>query len=130
MRKVFLAHVRPLLNYAGCAWQSQANVDRLERVQDSCLRAVTSQTLSTPTEALHAEAEVSSMRSCISASDLRSREKALRLPPDHPRRLSFSGTTPSRLRSTKDAKSAAEELSRNLPIPQTSERTLLIYFPV
>ena len=109
LRKVFLAHIRPLLNYAGCAWQpwlSQTSVDRLERVQDSCLRAVTSQALSTPTEALHAEAEVSSMRSCISANCLRSREKALRLPqtthadaPSPRRRLADSGAgeTPGQL---------------------------------
>ena len=70
-------------------WLSQTHVDSLERAQNRCLRLITTQALCAPIEALRAESELGSMQATISANILRSGEKGLRLPNDHPRRLAF-----------------------------------------
>ena len=97
LRKVYISHIRSVLHYAGAGWQPflhDQNIKVLERAQNRCLRIITSQTTSTPFECLRAESGIPSMRSTVEASCMRSREKALRLPDDHPRRLSFSDPPP------------------------------------
>ena len=73
-------------NYAAGGWQpwiSNSLVEKLERVQNRGLRLITGQSMSSPCEALRAEAKVNSMRCVIRQNIAKSREKALRLPEDH-----------------------------------------------
>ena len=118
LRKIYLSLVGSILNYAGAAWQpwlSQTHINSLERAQNRCLRLITTQALCAPTEALRAESEIGSLQATISANILRSREKGLRLPSDHPRSIAFCESAPDRLKSKPGARLKAELLSRSLP---------------
>ena len=118
LRKIYLSLFGSILNYAGAAWQPwlrQIHINSLDRAQNRCLRLITTQALCAPVEALRAESEVGSVAVRISANILRSREKGLRLPKDHPRSLAFSESAPSRLSSKQGARLKAELLSSSLP---------------
>ena len=86
---------------------------KLERVQNRVLRLITGQSMSSPYEALRAEAKVNSMRCVIRQNITKSREKALRLPEDHSRRVAFEGVCRFRLKR-RDARSEAEDLYKEL----------------
>ncbi len=101
LRKVFLSHIGSLIHYAGSGWQpwlSASRVRDLQRLQNRALRLITTQAASSPEEALHAESRILPVQQTIRAALLRSREKALRLPRDHPRRVAFEGSCPQRLK--------------------------------
>ena len=114
LKKVWTAHVRSVLNYAAGGWQlwiSNSLVEKLERVQNRGLRLITGQSMSSPCEALRAKATVNSMRCVIRQNIFKSKEKALRLPEDHPRRVAFEGVSRSRLKR-RDAWSEAKNLCK------------------
>ena len=73
----------------------------------------TGQSITSPCEALRAEAIVNSMRCVISQNIAKSREKALRLPEDHPRRVAFEGVCRPRLKR-RYARSEAETLCKEI----------------
>jgi ribonuclease HI len=130
LRKVFLAHIRSVLDFAGCAWQpwlSKTNICKLERAQNKALRLITGQAKSSPVEALRAEADVSSFTSNIRANCMRSMEKAHRLPEDHPRKLAIASTIRQRLKRENWRKQATELASIFLTDKQY-QRSPLVYF--
>ena len=130
LRRVFSSHIRSVMNYAGAAWQpwlSDTNVSALETAQNRCLRIITTQSATTPTEALRAESGIGSMASCVRANTLRSREKALRLPSDHPRFQTFHKSTTNRLRRP-CARSRAAALSQEL-LPDVDEAPRAPFVP-
>ena len=101
LRKVFLAHVQSIMNFAGSSWQpwlSPAQVERLEVDQNRCLRIITSTAVGAPIEALHAETEIFKVETMINRNCLKSFEKALRMGADHPRYI--AATSSSRFRLT------------------------------
>ena len=101
LKKVFLSHIGSLIHYAGSGWQpwlSASRVRDLQMLQNRALRIITTQAASSPEEALHAETRILPVAQTIRAALLRSREKALRLPRDHPRRVAFEGSCPQRLK--------------------------------
>ena len=117
LRRIYLSHVHSVINYAGSGWQpwiSNTNINNLETAQNKCLRIISTQALSAPVEALRAETGVQSVNSTIQANILKSKEKALRLPVDHPRRLAFESTAKKRLKKP-CARSKAAELSTRIP---------------
>lgn len=117
LRRVFIAHIRNVLTFASSSWQpwlSTSNINRLEVVQNRCLRLITTQARSTPLEALRAEAGVPSLRSTIEANCLISHEKALRLCGDHPRRVAALSTARTRLKRA-DFVRRARQLSSKVP---------------
>ena len=69
--------------------------------------------MSFPCEALRAEATVNIRRCVICQNLAKLREKALRLPEDHPRLIAFEGVCRSRLKQ-RDARSEAENLCKEL----------------
>ena len=114
--KVWTLHVHSVLNYAGGGWQpwiSNNSVEKLERTQNRGLRLITDQSMSSPCEYLRSEATVNSIRCVIRQAIAKPKEKALRLPEDHPRRVAFKGVCRSRLKR-RDARSEAENLCREL----------------
>ena len=69
--------------------------------------------MTSPCEALTAEATVNSMRCVIRQKIAKSRENALSLPEDHPIRVAFEGVCMSRLKR-RDARSEADNLCKEL----------------
>ena len=70
--RVYQAVVRSRLDYAASAWQawlSTTQMNRLETVQNKCLRAVTGQTRSTPVESLRFEAGTTSYKTISKEAD-------------------------------------------------------------
>ena len=133
LKKILQAHVCSVLHYASDGWQPwlrPSNVQRLETIYNRGLRLVTGQGAASPVEALRAEAGVSSLQTQIWRNCVRSREKALRLPADHPRHVAFSSATEVRRRLSKrrDARSVAEELSASIPHLEDGKRAPLTYF--
>ena len=114
LRKVYLSHVQSSLTFASSAWQpwlSKNNISRLDSVQNKCLRLITSQAKSSPLESLRSETRIPSISSIIDANCLKSSEKALRLPSNHPRSLAREGSAPKRLKSRKSFRQRAEDLT-------------------
>ena len=129
LKRVYLSHIRSVIDYAGSSWQpwlSNTNTKALETAQNRCLRLITTQALSAPVEALRAETGVLSLQSTIQANTVRSKEKALRLPTDHPRRIAFEGRSTPRLKKP-CARSKALTLGSRLP-KQISRVPLIISY--
>ncbi len=115
LRKLFQTHILSVITYAGAGWLpwlSQTNATRLEAIQNKALRLITTQARSSPVEALRAEAGVQSVATLIRACCVRSREKALRLPLDHPRRIAFQDAPPPRRLKRWDARSRADSIAQ------------------
>jgi hypothetical protein len=99
LRVIYSTFIRSKMDYAGSAWQpwlSKSNCEALERVQNKALRLITGQLISSPVEALRAEAGVQSFKSNAARECLKSFEKAKRLLADHPRRLALETGVASR----------------------------------
>ena len=102
LRKIYTSHIQSVITFASSAWQpwlSSTRIKELESTQNKCLRLITSQYRSSPVEALRLESGVPSITSLIKGNCLRSYEKAMRLPPDHPRSIAALDSAPSRLKS-------------------------------
>ena len=130
LRKLYLAHIRSTMCFASSGWQpwlSDTNLRKLEGLQNKCLRLISGQTRTSPNEAWRVETGIPSISSHIKANCLRSREKALRLPPDHPRRLAISGSAPTRLKNAYSLRIRAEQLSKNTDL-DLYPRKPLAYF--
>ena len=108
--------------YPEICWFSVAAMvkpDPRRLIGNRCLRIITIQVLCAPIEAIRAESVLGRMQATISVNILRSMEKGLRLPKDHPKRLAFSESAPCRLKSRQgarpDARLKTELLYRSLP---------------
>ena len=100
LRAVFYALIQSKLNYAGAAWQpwlAQTHMERLDRIQNKGLRAITGMYQSTPLEALRLESGIPSYRTTSNRLILASHEKALRSTPDHPKRLALEEAVPRKV---------------------------------
>ena len=131
LRRIYLAHVRSILNFASSSWQpwlSNTQVNKLEVVQNKYLRIITGQTRSSPLEALRAESNIPSIKSEIAANGLRSREKALRLPKDHPRFLAATDESVQRLKRWGWKKNTVEYMTRYMTELVNQERKPLTFF--
>ena len=87
------------MDYSSPGWQpwlSDTAIDILERTQNKALRMVTGQLQSSPYEALRYETGVVSYATRIKRNALKSREKAWRLPANHPRNLALTKAIPHR----------------------------------
>jgi ribonuclease HI len=130
LRKVYLAHVQSVLNFASSGWQpwlSNTRIKQLEVVQNKCLRLITTQAKSSPIDSLRAESGVPSIASTIRANCLRSKEKALRLPPNHPRRIALTDNVKRRILKT-DFRRKSEDLEDLDPQLFLQERLPLNFF--
>lgn len=124
---VYRALQLSVIRYAGAAWLpfiSAIQMDRLERANNTALRAITGQLRSTPTEALHAEAGLPSIRAVSRQLVAVSMERAARLPAKHPSRLALDGTTPHRLRRP-SWRSVGQSILASLPAKVSNRAPLL-----
>lgn len=128
LKTLYTTFCRGKMMYAPAAWQpwlSKTQVEKLEVTQNKALRLITGQLQSTPVEALRLEADVCSMATLIKRECAKSVEKALRLPPDHPRRATWENAMPRR--SRKSWKSSGIALLTSLP-EEMSDRGRLKFF--
>jgi len=89
LRPIYMAFCRSIFDYAGIAWQpwiSDTNILKLEIAQNKCLRIIIGQPKRTHIESLRLEANIPGYESKMKANLMKGREKAMRLPTDHPRR--------------------------------------------
>jgi hypothetical protein len=117
LRKIFIAIVCSVLDYAGPAWQpwlSETGRNELQRDQNYALRIVTGQYADTPVEALGLEAGVPQYTTIMDRNCVKAREKVLRCPPNHPRLIAFTNEAPSRL-TRSNCRRRAEQLAAKLP---------------
>ena len=121
---VYNTFIMSKMDYSGPAWQPNlavTQVAKLERVQNRALRLITGQFADCPLDALRLEAGVVSYETHIKRNVLRSREKALRSHPSHPRRLAYEESVPQRLKRH-SWRSLGDELACNYFIDNDSER--------
>ena len=99
LKQLYFAFMRTKLDYSGPGWQpwlADDNIKILERTQNKALRVITGQLKSSPYEALRYETRIPSYATHIKRATLKSREKAKRLPPDHPRHIALQEAIPPR----------------------------------
>jgi ribonuclease HI len=94
----------------------------LDRAQNKALRLITGQFKDTPLEALRYEAGVCSYQTHMDRNILKSREKALRLPAIHPRRVAREESVTKRLERRHTWCSKADEIAKRLDIRDLSPR--------
>ena len=132
LKKLFIAHVRSVIDYAGMAWQpwlSKSQTNNLDVCQNKALRMITRQAKSAPVESLRRETQVPSISSVIDTTCETAREKALRYPADHPTRVCLDAEPVTRLKSRTSCRSRSIELSSNLP-PEATNRRMFKHYTV
>ena len=129
LRKIYTSHIQSVMTFASSAWQpwlSNTRIKELESTQNKCLRLITSQYRSAPVEALRVESGIPSITSVIKGNNLRSYEKAMRLPSDHPRSIAALGSAPTRLKSYTGFRNKAIKLCNESGL-NSYMRTPLLY---
>ena len=130
LMKIFIAHIRSVIDYAGVAWQpwiSKTQVEKLDVSQNKALRLITRQAKTAPVECLRQEVQAPSMSSVIKTSCLRARELAMRQPIDHPRRTCLIQPIKDRLPSRKNCRTMGVQLSAILPHERENRRPLEMF---
>ena len=97
--QLYFAYMRTKMDYSGPGWQpwlSPTSVAVLERTQNKALRIITGQLKSSPVEALRLESSIIGYETHMRRNILKSREKAMRLPANHPRQVALCNTVPPR----------------------------------
>ena len=94
LMKIYQTFIRSKLDYAAAAWQpwlSHSSVRELEVVQNQALRMVTGHMAKAPTDATRLETGVPDYWTIVDRLCVKSVEKAMRLPTDHPRYEAWEG---------------------------------------
>jgi len=134
LQRIYTANVKSAMHYAGFAWQpclAEAQIKALERTQNSALRSVTGQNMSTPVEALTLEVGDQTIRTEIRRNAAIAAEKAMRMPTDHPRRLAFEMADNSRRVKKTSWGTMARDVISDIPDADAmSNRRPLTYFDV
>ena len=97
--QLYFAYMRTKMDYSGPGWQpwlSPTSVAVLERTQNKALQIITGQLKSSPVEALRLESSIIGYETHMRRNILKSREKAMRLPANHPRQVALCNTVPPR----------------------------------
>jgi len=89
LKKLYFSLPKSKMDYAAAGWQpwlSDTNIELLDRVQNQAIRLITGQMKSSPVDSLRFEAGLDPYSAHVERMCLRSSEKALRKPKDHPLR--------------------------------------------
>jgi len=89
LKKLYFSLPKSKMDYAAAGWQpwlSDTNIDLLDRVQNQAIRLITGQMKSSPVDSLRFESGIDPYPTHVERMCLRSAEKALRMPVDHPLR--------------------------------------------
>ena len=126
---VFHAVVKSKLDYSGPAWQANlcdTNREKLDVAQNKALRIITGQFKDSPLDSLRRETGVPSYYTHMDRNILKSREKALRFPADHPRRIARDNAVPKRL-VRHSWRSKGDELASSTALDSFSKRKDIVY---
>lgn len=89
LRTVYLATSHSRMKYCAASWMpwaADSTLQRLEVAQNRCLRVITGQHSSTPTDSLRIETGIPSVRTLRDRSAAEAMERSLRLPQSNPRK--------------------------------------------
>ena len=109
LRKLFIAHVRSVIDFARSAWQpwlSNTQTKKLDTVQNKAIRLCTRQAKTSPSDRLRLELQVPSMKSVINTTCAVSIKKALRFPNDHHRRICMEQPVVNRLENRRNCRTS------------------------
>ena len=129
LKKLFIAHIS-VIDYSGSAWQpwlSNTQIQKLDVAQNKALRLITRQSKTCPVESLRQEVQIPSMKSVITTASLKSREKALIFPEDHPRRIKLNEDPGPRLNARCSWRSSSAELAGAWPVEAENRREFKYY---
>ena len=124
--QLYFAYMRSKMDYSGAGWQpwlSETSIGVLERTQNKALRMMTGQLKSSPVEALRLESGIPSYETHMRRNILKSREKAQRLPEDHPRYIALKSAVPPRNTRQSWARKGKELECLLPPRHQTAKRS-------
>ena len=124
---VFHAMVSSKMHYAGPGWQGNTcHLVKLDVAQNKALRIITGQFKDAPLEAIRAESGVPSVKTQVDRKLMISKEKALRLSRDHPRKLAYGEAVPIRRADNLNWKETVDRLTQqhNLHILETGRQRL------
>ena len=118
--RVYKSHVKSFMDYSGFAWQtflSTENLGKLERIQNRALSIASGQYKTAPSEAKRAECSIVSYATSSKRAIAKAREKAVRLPTDHPRHIAIQPAVKKRLTKKSDWRStSADIIDTHLPL--------------
>jgi len=129
LHKLYSAFVRGKLDYSASGWQpwlSPSNVEILDRVQNKALRIINGQMKSSPTDAVRLEARMPPYQTHIDRMCLRSAEKALRMPEDHPLHETFHTAIPAK-NNRRSWKTQADHYLAKVPEDATKRKPIVFY---
>ena len=115
LMKVYIAHIRSVMDYAAPGWQpwlADTNLNALEVVQNKALRIVSGNVQKSRLSARRKEAVTPSYTTLSKRSILRSVEKADRLPDDHPRKLALCDNPVPRKNNRKSWRYVGNQLAK------------------
>ena len=125
LMKVYITHVRSVMDYAASGWQpwlATTNMEALEVVQNKALRIVTGNVKNARVSARRKEAGTPSYATLSKRSTLRSVEKAVRLPGDHPRKLALCNNPVPRKNTRRSWRQVGYDLGDKFSPASTYER--------
>ena len=117
--RVFKSHLKSIMDYGGFAWQSYLsleNLAKLERIQNRALGIASGQYRTAPSEAKRAECQVVSYATSSKRAIAKAREKAIRLPADHPRFKAIQPAGQKRLLKSDWRSTSAEIIDTYIPL--------------
>ena len=129
LMKLYSAFIRTRMDYAAPSWQpwlSPSNVEVLDRVQNRALRLITGQMQSSPVDALRLESGVPSYQTHIDRACMRSAEKALRMPVDHPLYSVAHDAVPAK-NSRISWKTQTDRLLARVPVEATNRQQISFF---
>ena len=115
LMKVYIAHIRSVMDYAAPGWQpwlADTNLNALEVVQNKALRIVSGNVQKSRLSARRKEAVIPSYTTLSKRFILRSVEKADRLPDDHPRKLALCDNPVPRKNNRKSWRYVGNQLAK------------------
>ena len=117
LRSLYYTFSRSKMLYAASSyqpWMSATQRKRMEVTQNKALMIITGQHKDTPCGALCREADVCSMETMMKREAVKSAEKALRLPTNHPRRIAWEASSDKKGTRT-SWRSQCKEVLRTMP---------------
>ena len=124
LKKLYSSLARGKLDYAAEGWQpwlSDSNICALDRIQNKAIRLITGQMKSSPVDALRLESGIPPYSAHVERMCLRSAEKAIRMPEDHPLRETATNAVPAK-GSRRSWKAQTDRLIARVPEPARNRK--------
>ena len=127
LRRIFTASQRTIMDYAASAWQpflAESELEKLEVVQNKCLRLITGHYANTNLDALHLESGISTYHTHSKQLTAIAYEKGMRMELTHPRRAALDKDISHRLKSRSSLRVQGMDIVSTLPIKDSARRPI------